>query len=178
MRPPAAWVSTWCRRLSEGCLRETGIEDPCVSASDPGGPGSLTLIGANRASVSAECVTTFNDLKLQKKLKYIIYKLSDDNKEIIVEESSEDPEWDHFREKLINAKTVRSPGSVPRAAIVPSAAPVQTVSSRKQQADLLRISRVTPRDPDTPSTTSTTALPTKASGRTRTWILSRGDVDG
>ena len=58
------------------------------------------------ASVSQECITAFNELKLSKKYKYIIYKLSDDNREIIVDCTSEDgPEYDDFREKLINAKT-------------------------------------------------------------------------
>lgn len=40
-----------------------------------------------------------------------MYKLSDDYKEIVVEEASENGDWDHFREKLVNAqsktKTVR-----------------------------------------------------------------------
>ena len=40
-----------------------------------------------------------------------MYKLSDDYKEIVIEETSEDGDWDVFREKLVNAqsktKTVR-----------------------------------------------------------------------
>jgi hypothetical protein len=44
-----------------------------------------------------------------------MYKLTDDYKEIVVEEASENGDWDYFREKLINAqsktKTVRSPAS-------------------------------------------------------------------
>lgn len=65
----------------------------------------------NRVAIAPECVSTFNDLKLHKKIKYILYKLSDDYKEIVVEEASENGDWDTFREKLINAqsksKTVR-----------------------------------------------------------------------
>jgi len=65
----------------------------------------------NRVAVAPECVTKFNELKLNKKIKYIIYKMSDDYKEIVVEEASEDEDWEAFREKLINAqsksKTVR-----------------------------------------------------------------------
>ncbi len=68
---------------------------------------------ATRAAVSQECITAYNDLKLGKKYKYIIYKLSDNNKEIMVEEASADKDWDGFREKLINAtsksKSVRPP---------------------------------------------------------------------
>lgn len=32
-----------------------------------------------------------------------MYKLSDNYKEIVVEEASDDKDWDNFREKLINA---------------------------------------------------------------------------
>ena len=48
-------------------------------------------------------MTAFNDLKLSKKYKYIVFKLSDDNRQIIVEEASADKDWENFREKLINA---------------------------------------------------------------------------
>jgi cofilin len=57
----------------------------------------------NSVSVHADCVTKFNELKLNKKIKYIIYKLSDDYNEIVIDEASEDGDWDHFREKLITA---------------------------------------------------------------------------
>ena len=56
-------------------------------------------------SIAPECVSKFNELKLNKKIKYILYKLSDDYKEIVVEEASEDGDWDNFREKLINAQS-------------------------------------------------------------------------
>lgn len=73
------------------------------------------------ATVNAECVTAYNDLKLNKKYKYVIYKLSDDNKEIVVDSTSEDgPEYEDFREKLINAQTKTKTGAVgkgPRYAV-------------------------------------------------------------
>ena len=56
-------------------------------------------------SVSPECVSTFNELKLGKTTKYIIYKLSDDYKEIVVEDSSSDPDWETFQNKLMKAKS-------------------------------------------------------------------------
>jgi len=56
-------------------------------------------------SVAPECITAFNELKLGKDLKYIIYKISDDWKEIVVEETSKEADWSVFREKLINAKS-------------------------------------------------------------------------
>lgn len=66
-----------------------------------------------RATVSQECITAYNDLKLSKKYKFIIFKLSDNYKEIVVEEASDDKDWEAFREKLINAtsktRSVRIP---------------------------------------------------------------------
>ena len=57
-----------------------------------------------RVSVSPECISKFNELKLGKSVKYIIYKLSDDYKEIVVEDSSSDPDWETFQNKLLDAK--------------------------------------------------------------------------
>ncbi|SPJ85431.1 Cofilin [Fusarium torulosum] len=72
------------------------------------------------ATVNQECITAFNDLKLNKKYKYIVYKLSDDYKEIVVEHASENREWEDFREKLINATSKSRSGAVgkgPRYAV-------------------------------------------------------------
>jgi hypothetical protein len=59
----------------------------------------------NSVSVAPDCITKFNELKLNKKLKFIIYKLSDDYKEIVIEETSENGDWDVFREKLLKAES-------------------------------------------------------------------------
>ncbi|KAJ2971641.1 hypothetical protein NQ176_g7591 [Zarea fungicola] len=80
----------------------------------------LLNAGILKAVVAQECITAYNDLKLSKKFKYIIYKLSDDNKEIVVEEASADKDWDNFREKLINAKSKSKSGAIgkgPRYAV-------------------------------------------------------------
>lgn len=78
----------------------------------------------HRATVSQECIQAYNDLKLSKKHKYIIYKLSDDNKQIVVEEASDDKDWENFREKLINA-TAKSKTVSGRARLSPKlAAPI------------------------------------------------------
>jgi len=60
--------------------------------------------------VAPECITKFNELKLGKSLKYIIFKLADDNKEIVVEDTSESKDWDEFRNKLVNAKSKNKMG--------------------------------------------------------------------
>jgi hypothetical protein len=72
------------------------------------------------ATVNQDCITAFNDLKLNKKYKYIVYKLSDDYKEIVVEHASENRDWEDFREKLINATSKSRSGAVgkgPRYAV-------------------------------------------------------------
>lgn len=55
--------------------------------------------------MAPECISTFNELKLGKDIKWIIYKISDDWKEIVVEETSKEANFDVFREKLLNAKS-------------------------------------------------------------------------
>ncbi|KEZ43796.1 hypothetical protein SAPIO_CDS3944 [Scedosporium apiospermum] len=72
------------------------------------------------AAVAQECITAYNELKLSKKYKFIIYKLSDDNKQIVVEEASDNKDWEVFREKLINATTKNRAGALgkgPRYAV-------------------------------------------------------------
>jgi len=56
-------------------------------------------------SVNPDCVTAFNELKLGKGgPKYIIYKISDDQKEIVVDEIGKEADYNAFREKLVAAK--------------------------------------------------------------------------
>lgn len=62
-------------------------------------------MASSGVTVSPECVSAFNDLKLGKSTKWIIYKLSDNQKEVVVEESGKEQEWETFREKLVNAKS-------------------------------------------------------------------------
>lgn len=49
-----------------------------------------------RVGLAKECVPAFEELKLGKKVKYIIYKLSDDKKHIEVEKSSLEGDYDKF----------------------------------------------------------------------------------
>ena len=55
--------------------------------------------------MAPECIQAFNELKLGKSTKWIIFKISDDWKEIVVEETSTDPDYSKFREKLVNAQS-------------------------------------------------------------------------
>ncbi|WEJ96953.1 cofilin [Yamadazyma tenuis] len=51
-------------------------------------------------SVTDEALSAFNDLKLGKKYKFIIFALNDKKTEIIVEETSTDKDYEVFLEKL------------------------------------------------------------------------------
>lgn len=56
-------------------------------------------------SVNPECVSAFNELKLGRAgTKYIIFKISDDQKEIVVDEVGSEPDYEVFREKLLEKK--------------------------------------------------------------------------
>ncbi|CAY67861.1 Cofilin, promotes actin filament depolarization in a pH-dependent manner [Komagataella phaffii GS115] len=57
--------------------------------------GSFSLV-----AVSDESLTAFNDLKLGKKHKYVIYKINDSKTEIIVDKISSDESYDAFLEAL------------------------------------------------------------------------------
>jgi len=59
----------------------------------------------SRVTVTQECIEAFNDLKLGKKTKYIIYKLSDDLKEIMVEDRGDNGDWEYFREKVVKSQS-------------------------------------------------------------------------
>ncbi|KAI9499289.1 hypothetical protein BDB00DRAFT_227807 [Zychaea mexicana] len=51
-------------------------------------------------AVNQECLDLYQEFKLRKKYKYIVFKLSDDNKEIVVEKTAEDATYDQFLECL------------------------------------------------------------------------------
>ncbi|KAI9303459.1 actin depolymerizing factor [Cunninghamella echinulata] len=52
-------------------------------------------------AVNQECIDAFSNLKLGKKYKYIIFRISNDNKEIIVEKTAESvSDYDEFIKQL------------------------------------------------------------------------------
>jgi len=70
-------------------------------------------------SVSSVGVEAFNKLKIGKETNYIIYKLSDDNKEIVVEHTAKGT-WDGFCELLFDSQSKDKAGKVgkgPRYAV-------------------------------------------------------------
>ncbi|KAF9173747.1 cofilin [Mortierella sp. AD010] len=55
---------------------------------------------ASGVQADPDCVASFQELKLGKKVKFIIFKLSDDNKSIVVEKKAETATYDEFLEHL------------------------------------------------------------------------------
>ncbi|GMM43963.1 cofilin [Pichia kluyveri] len=51
-------------------------------------------------AISDEALKAFNDLKLGKKYKYVIYKLSDDKTQIVVDKTSTNDSYDAFLEEF------------------------------------------------------------------------------
>lgn len=65
-----------------------------------------------------ECITAFKELLYKKggnKLTFVIYKISDDNRSIIVEEKSSEKSYDEFRQRLTSS--VENGQRVPRYAV-------------------------------------------------------------
>lgn len=100
---------------------------------------------------------------MSRQLRYIIYKLSDDFKEIVIESTSEGPteNYDEFREKLVNAQTKSAtvgpsfpPGDCLLAAIVSQS----TQPSPAQFSPIMRKGAIR-----TPETTITMHRPTLTS---------------
>ncbi|RUS13465.1 hypothetical protein BC937DRAFT_95268 [Endogone sp. FLAS-F59071] len=55
---------------------------------------------ASGVSVNESCLEIFQELKLRKKYKYLVFKLSDDNKEIILEKAVEQSDYQEFIDQL------------------------------------------------------------------------------
>lgn len=54
--------------------------------------------------MNQECIEKYNDLKNRKGVKYVIYKISDNQKEIIVDEYGNEADYEVFRQKITEKK--------------------------------------------------------------------------
>lgn len=70
---------------------------------------------ASGVSITDECLNKFNDLRMGKKFKFIIFKIADNKKEVVVEEASAEPDYEVFRTKLDEARDAKG-NPVPRYA--------------------------------------------------------------
>lgn len=68
--------------------------------------GSLALdrTQSSGIAVNPQCLEAFQELKLKKRSKFIIYKLGGDLKEIVVEKTSDNDNWEEFVEGLPEAE--------------------------------------------------------------------------
>lgn len=58
-----------------------------------------------RVTVHDDCINKFNEFRLSRgKTKFIIYKITDDKKTVVVDQVSSDPDWEVFRTALADAK--------------------------------------------------------------------------
>jgi Cofilin/tropomyosin-type actin-binding protein len=80
---------------------------------DTSSPNSLQACDANgsandRVSITDECITAFNEFRMSRgKTKYIIYKIADNRKEIVIDEISNDPDYEAFRSRLEAAQDAK-----------------------------------------------------------------------
>ncbi|KAE8211213.1 hypothetical protein CF319_g4581 [Tilletia indica] len=51
-------------------------------------------------ALNPACIESFQELKLGKKYKFVTFRISDDKKEIIVDNKSNDADWDNFVSNL------------------------------------------------------------------------------
>lgn len=70
-----------------------------------------------RVTINDACINAFNDFRMSRgKTKFIIFKISDNRREIVIDEISQDPDYEVFRSKLEAARDAKdNPG--PRYAV-------------------------------------------------------------
>ncbi|PAV17110.1 actin depolymerizing factor [Pyrrhoderma noxium] len=68
---------------------------------------------ASGVTASEGCISVFNDLKLSRASKWILYKISNDNKEIIVQEKA-DPSSAKSNQEFFEEFTSKLPSDEPR----------------------------------------------------------------
>lgn len=60
---------------------------------------------ASGVSITDECISAFNELRMGKgKVKFVIYKVGSNKKEVVVDEVGHDQDYEVFREKLTSAR--------------------------------------------------------------------------
>lgn len=70
----------------------------------PAPSGSCVNTNPSSVAVADESLSAFNDLKLGKKHKFVIFSLNDAKTEIVVEHTSSDPDYENFLAKLPEAE--------------------------------------------------------------------------
>jgi cofilin len=79
----------------------------------------IKLTAASSVSISDECITAVNALRSSrgaKRIKYIVFKISDDQKHVVVQDMSSEQSYEVFRENLCSAIDAKG-NSSPRYAV-------------------------------------------------------------
>ncbi|PKY08999.1 cofilin [Aspergillus campestris IBT 28561] len=76
---------------------------------------------ASGVAVADECVSTFNEFRMSgnkhgEKTKFIIFKITDDKKQVVIDETSSDQDYEVFRGKLESARDAKG-NPAPRYAV-------------------------------------------------------------
>ncbi|CCL98844.1 uncharacterized protein FIBRA_00850 [Fibroporia radiculosa] len=75
--------------------------DPCLIAqSRPSRASAALQASQSGVGVSPDCLSAYQNLKLGKKIKYIVFTLNSTNTEIIVEKESQSNDYDEFLSNL------------------------------------------------------------------------------
>ncbi|KAF4438415.1 cofilin [Fusarium austroafricanum] len=64
------------------------------------------MASASGVSIDQDCITAANDLRFSKgssKIKFIVFKITDDEQNVVVDEISSIVEYETFRQKLLSA---------------------------------------------------------------------------
>ncbi|KAI9894838.1 MAG: cofilin [Vezdaea aestivalis] len=91
----AVWSDTFLK-LENRFEMSCGVGQFCWSDDVKGGLDEFDK------AVSTEAIEAFNEMKLKKTHKWIIYKLSDDKKQVIIEKTSDKDDYEDFRSNLNN----------------------------------------------------------------------------
>ncbi|KAJ4259746.1 hypothetical protein NW762_007677 [Fusarium torreyae] len=77
------------------------------------------MASASGVSIDQECITAANALRSSRganKIKFVTFKISDDEQTVVVDGTSPDPDYETFRQKLISAVD-KNGKSAPRYAL-------------------------------------------------------------
>jgi len=70
------------------------------------------MASSSGIQVNQECIDIVNEMRLKKEIKWAIFHIPKlDSKEIEVEEYSTNADWEEFRQKLINSKSLDKKGN-------------------------------------------------------------------
>lgn len=69
---------------------------------------NATIPDIHRVTINDECITAFNDFRMSRgKTKFLIFKIADNRREIVIDEVSQNPDYEAFRSTLEAVKDAK-----------------------------------------------------------------------